>query len=473
MDTLRGPFGDYADGDAYDPAEDEIGREAPPQPIGQDERRLQVRAYNHWASLLGNRAFPLIADLETGGLPDFDPYSVLLDVSGGIDNPAVRYIGSAIAAESECDPASIRTLAEVPGRSLLSRLTDHYMQILANQAPIGFEAEFVNQRGGTILYRGILLPFSGSMASEGIDLIYGVINWKELADQHTTDTLMQEIDRVLSPRRGREPALPGEPLAAWADGPLAMPEVSDAAKVAGDKPAGEGDVLDLGALSSADALGWGAFDLGLAQAADDAAAWGLADILASARELAEAAHGTEERGRKALYAAIGRAHDFALAAVAEPDAFAELVADAGLAMQERAPLIPLVKLVFGAAYDKTRLTEYATVIGHARRLDLGPGALADFLARAPGGLKGVVHLERRLRREEKGDPGARPRRALGEVLAGQLRALPARPLGALAGEGEEFALLVARRTPSGEVVLVGEVSGEPALLERAARKLIG
>jgi hypothetical protein len=37
----------------------------------------------------------------------------------------------------------------VPSRSLLSRLTDHYLQIIANSAPIGFEAEFVGQRGYT------------------------------------------------------------------------------------------------------------------------------------------------------------------------------------------------------------------------------------------------------------------------------------------------------------------------------------
>ena len=69
------------------------------------------------------------------------------------------------------------------------------MQILANQAPIGFEAEFVNQRGVTILYRGILLPFSSD--DDTIDFIYGVINWKEIADQQTTDELLLEIDQAL------------------------------------------------------------------------------------------------------------------------------------------------------------------------------------------------------------------------------------------------------------------------------------
>jgi hypothetical protein len=133
-------------------------------------------------------------------------------------------------------------------------------------------------------------------------------------------------------------------------------------------------------------------------------------------------------------------------------------------MQERAPLIPVVKLVFGADYDKTRLTEYASVIAHARRLGLGAGELARFLARQPGGLKAVVQAERQLRRAEG---GALPEPTR-DRLARRLRQLPARPL---PPTGEEFALVVARRTPEGEIVLLGEVA-DPALLERAARKLL-
>ena len=197
MDTLRGNFGsgDYAnDYRDYDPAEDDMVREPPPSPIGQDERRMQVRAYNHWAGLLKDRNFPSIEDLDPENLHDFGPYSVVLDFTAGIEDPAIQFVGSEIARE--CDASDeIETLSDVPSRSLLSRITDHYMQILANQAPIGFEAEFVNQRGATILYRGILLPFSSD--DDTIDFIYGVINWKEMADQQTTDELLLEIDQAL------------------------------------------------------------------------------------------------------------------------------------------------------------------------------------------------------------------------------------------------------------------------------------
>jgi hypothetical protein len=122
--------------------------------------------------------------------------------------------------------------------------------------------------------------------------------------------------------------------------------------------------------------------------------------------MAALAIGSEDRTRQALYAAIGRAWDFALAAEAEPDDFAQLVAEAGLALQARAPLIPVVKLVFGAQYDKTRLTEYATALAHAHRLGLSRGELAGFLGETPGGLKGVVAAERGCAAARKARPGS-------------------------------------------------------------------
>ncbi len=525
MDTYRGNFIDRLDGGedhaAFDSAEDEAVNEPPPSPVGQDERRMQVRAYNHWASLLDNRNFPSIEDLDPTALPDFGPYSVLLDFTGGIENPSIQFLGDQLAVECGTHD-QIAALADVPSRSLLSRITDHYMQILANQAPIGFEAEFLNQRDKSILYRGILLPFSSD--DDTIDFIYGVINWKELADQQTTDELLQEIDTALDvqtePRRD-------DALTDWADGPntglafqsdlAAKLDESDeddvldleveAAAVEAEEDVLEldsefaeaDDVLDLADLADpvdleaalpepgfdvSEPSGRAPLDLAslsfsaepdsadeFAALADDPAEMGLADWLASARELAEAARGSEDRTRQALYAAVGRAYDFSLAAAQQPEEFAELLADSGLTAQDRAPLTPLVKLVFGADYDKTRLAEFASALSHAQRLGLEPGTLAEHLTKAPGGLKGVVSEERRLKREESGKPAV-VRDTPREALARKLRKLDHMSLEAVSAEGSEFTLLVARRLPSGEVVVLGEVSDDAALLERAARKIL-
>jgi hypothetical protein len=467
MDTLRGRLsGVAADNDARDSdyGDDETGRELPPAAIGQDERRMQVRAYNFWASMLDNRNFPSVDQLDPDNLPDFGPFSVLLDFTGGIDNPAIRFLGDKLAAECGAE-GPIAQLADVPRRSLLSRITDHYMQILANQAPIGFEAEFVNQRGSTILYRGILLPFAA--ADDRIDTIYGVINWKELADQQTTDELLLEIDQALDPQP--EPVRAEAPLTEWADGPADNSGVLELATPL--------EPEDGGTEWPSPTFGEMAFD-GAEEAplpgmaGEDLEPMGLADWLASARELADLARGSEDRSRQALYAAIGRAYDFALAAADEPDAFRELLEDAGLTVQERAPLTPVVKLVFGADYDKTRLAEYASALGYARRIGLARGELADHLAQAPGGLKGIVTGERRLRREESGKAVA-PREAPRKTIQRKLRKLAHQPLSEVSSDGSEFTLLVARRLTSGEVVLLGEVGDDVQLLEKAAKKLIG
>jgi hypothetical protein len=146
-----------------------------------------------------------------------------------------------------------------------------------------------------------------------------------------------------------------------------------------------------------------------------------------------------------------------------------MLEDAGLVVQDRAPMTPVVKLVFGADYDKTRLTEYATALLHARRVGVPQGKLAEHLAQAEGGLKGVVAGERLLRRKA----GAKPApTGPGKVVARKLRALAPQSFADIAGDGAEFALVMVRRS-AGMVEVLGEVPDDVALVERAARKLAG
>lgn len=601
MDTLRGAFDSDAtahrswDASEEDGADRAAARDLPPESIGRDERRMQVRAYNHWASLLGERMFPNIADLDPADLPDFGPHSVLLDFTDGIDNPEVRFLGEKLGKECGQN-ASIGHLSDVPPRSLLSRITDHYMQILANQAPIGFEAEFVNHAGIAILYRGILLPYSSD--DSAIDYIYGVINWKEMADQLTADELLLEIDQALE--LGSELELaheasprPADPVTDWADSPAhegeegstAADDTDDFDKLAAlhtapdgdaedsglpdfshyaldhddeeeyDEDEGEGDNAGYSFASLADyieaptkkaivltgleplpmpeeyapeyAPEYAASDyeseyaaapepeaepevalsepvaepvaepapelasepevvaelapehgLEVEEADDFAVAGdlpgdaGLYDCLALARELARAADSTEDRSRTALYAAVSRAYDFSLVAQESPEDYAELIADSGLTVQDRAPMTPVVKLVFGHDYDKTRLTEYAAVLTHAHRLKLTRGSLGGILAETEGGVKALVKAERRFRREDQGKP-VEDAAAVREALAQALRALEAISLEDLDGAGSEFALVLVRRDEIGCAEILAEIPEDIALIERAARKLVG
>src|SRR5438045_8250340 len=89
--------------------------------IGSDERRMHVRAYNHWVSLLRGRDFPSIEDLEPDDVEDFATNSVLLDFTCGRDDPAISYVGVAIRDECGLD-VDLRSISYVPSRSLLPRL---------------------------------------------------------------------------------------------------------------------------------------------------------------------------------------------------------------------------------------------------------------------------------------------------------------------------------------------------------------
>lgn len=132
----------------------------------------------------------------------------------------------------------------------------------------------------------------------------------------------------------------------------------------------------------------------------------------------------------------------------------------------------MVKLVFGAAYDKTRLAEFASALAHAGRLGITRGQFGAYLARTEGGLKGVVATERRLRKEEAGQP-VEPEGTVRASLARKLRKLEGREPAAIPAEGAEFALVMIRRDADGTVRMLGEIADDIALVERAARKLLG
>ena len=425
MDTLRG-HDIVSEPDDFD----HVGDAAieTPAAIGSDERRMQVRAYNYWASLLGDRALPSIEDLSPADLEDFGPNSVLLDFSAGIENPAIVYLGTALRRECAIT-GSIQYIKDVPPRSLVSRLTDHYLQIIANAAPIGFEAGFVNQRGADILYRGILMPFSSD--DETIDFVFGVISWKELASDEVADEIGREVDAAL-----RSSAAPGTVTPIWADGPAA-------------------DEDDISTLDLT----------GMESPAIDAP---LADWLALARDGVEQARTSETRSHTALYRAIGFAYDFALAAEAAPDDYAEILSDAGIKVQARTPLTAVVKLVFGATYDKTRLTEYAAALDHAKAAGLAVGTFADYLASYDGGLKALIRDERNQRRS---NAPARPDRKTTARAA--MKAAAAIDPVAIATDDDGLAVVVTRREADGTLAIVavlpdGSDLGQRVIMAAAA-----
>ena len=424
--------------------------------IGTDERRMHVRAYNYWCSLLDGRDFPSIQNLQAGEIEDFSSHSVLLNFTGELNNPATPFVGDAIRAEIGVE--TIKRISDVPGRSLLSRLTDHHFQIIATRAPVGFEAEFVNQRGHEISYRGILMPFSSD--GQDIDFVYGVINWKDNGPSSQAKAPLRAVLPPMIAERDDEQdildKLAAEDLAHEerdAECAAVMAVLSPASSL--DEFVPDFDQPDEQVATSSD-------EDELPEPIELDADAGLADHLSAARASADVCKAADGRSRAALYRALAMAYDFSVAARRVPDDYAEILDDAGVKAQARAPMTPIVKLVFGADYDKTRLTEFAAALSYATREEVDFGGFEAFLEAADGGLKGLVAAERKARRP---DTQPQDRLALGKAA---LRAAAPLALANLA-TNEEFALVLTRRNASGVHEVVQLVS-DSAMLDRALQR---
>ena len=197
----------------------------------------------------------------------------------------------------------------------------------------------------------------------------------------------------------------------------------------------------------------------------------LDELLALARASAAVLGSDEARSRKSLYATLAGAYDLSLAVMQDPRGYARLLERAGLKMQDRAPLTPILKLVLGADYDKTRLTEYAAVLAYGHRKLVPPGHFAGFLEHAEGGLKGLVALERLLRNGDTAAGRPAPRSEPRAAVARRLRKLEGRTLEAFGMGEDEFTLVIARRSADGTIAALAEVPRDVALLERAARRV--
>ncbi len=456
MDNLRGfdPFGIDNAQDAFASAEPgyvtyddgndaDAGIEAPPS-VGTDERRMQVRAYNFWTAQLHDKNYPSIEELVPEDVADFREYSVLLDFTSGTENPSIEYLGETLRIECGLGE-DITYLDQVPPRSLLSRITDHYLQIIGNRAPVGFEAEFVNNRGLNIMYRGILLPYSSD--DDTIDFIYGVINWKEAAAPSEVAAIEAEVSEAIHNDGLQITLARKEHVPVWADSPTSAPLAE----------------APLELTSELSLVGGCIFD---DTQPDEHSS--LADWLDSARSIAESARDEDARSRETLYKAIGRAYDFSLVAEKSADDYSELLSDSGLKAQDRAPMTPIAKLVFGAGYDKTRLTEFATVLTYAHRNAVPAGGLSDVIGGYDGGLKGIIKAERQARKVSKG-------RHVPIVTADprdRLRNARARDLADFSGNGDEFVILVARREADGSVCIIGNVEGDKALADKVISRTI-
>ena len=378
---------------------------------------MNARLRRYWDGLREGAAFASITRFNVEAIPEFGQHAFMLDLSNDSEDPLVRYVGRDLTTNCGVNVAGKR-LSEIPAASLLARVASHYRQIVATRHSSAFANEFVGEASKLTLYRGVMLPFTKD--GRKIDYIVGAI---------TSRT--EGVAPAVVPRQQTECGQPGD-----------------------------NDARRLRALIEA--------EVGAAPKPDVPAS-PLDQSLRHCQVLARRAAASHARSRQALYQALARIYEFHFQAEADPVALDALLAAHDLTKQDRAPFTPIVKLVFGAGFDKTRLSEYAAALGYAQRCGQSATGFLGFLDSQDGGLKGCVRAERAARRTEQGHPldaTERARDLLRQIDAAGLITDPD-------GGTEEFVLVLGRRSVNqpGVIEVLRILDEKPAVVAATVKKL--
>lgn len=213
-------------------------------------------------------------------------------------------------------------------------------------------------------------------------------------------------------------------------------------------------------------LGWRAIEQIEVVKSDGA----LSEILRRARTAAGKVVSIDGRTRDTLYDALAEAIGFYEESLLAPDDYQLLIKEMGLKTQTRAPFTPVLKMIFGKTYDKTRLTEYAAALSYGWRNGQTRDSFPDFLREQPGGIKGCVAMERKERKIATGNQAADRL----ETARENLRKIPpldlANALSQDSAPDTDFCLLIARRTAEGHLEPIGFAGESDSQLDAAIKR---
>ena len=191
----------------------------------------------------------------------------------------------------------------------------------------------------------------------------------------------------------------------------------------------------------------------------------LDSMLEGCKQAAKAIIHYDGRSRETLYDALASALGFYEATLEDPSSLETLLKNSDLKMQQRAPITPILKLIFGKDYDKTRITEYAAALSYARRNGQTPDTVKAFFSNTSGGIKGCVKLERIDRRAAGGNKTADAYETAKNILRNQ------KPMDFEDVKiDDEFGLLLIRKDENGDVILVKNITDKEANIESIIKK---
>ncbi len=412
-----------------------------------DERRLHLKAFEYWRSLKGEAEYPLFRQLTVSALAAFKDQSLLVErgaqKSDGAYEPdshiTVRFFGSGLTPLFMSRPTvgdDFRTFSDSGfARELLSLLDNR------SAADRAAEFEYVDLEVDS---RGVMLPLSRD--GDSVDFLWVVISAKSYAEAHddlslpTADVAVEAYEGMTLDSAPELTDFSGNSDAIQTDITLPPDDYDGPLDYTEDKPESPGvDPVD------------------------------IEDNLALAQGEARAHLDASTPGFDRLYGLLADTLKLHEQAKIDPEPLRTRLDAEGLKIQERAPYTPILKLIFGKEYDKTRLTEYGAAIAYAVREGVTSDGLVAFLTGAPGGIKGCVRAERAARRGDKTTTAHSRLKAARR----RLREAKPKPLDTVRLRGE-FDVLLARRGSDGQAEILGRAnvseSTLSAIIERRARK---
>lgn len=350
-----------------------------------DDRRLVSRLLDYWVDLSEERRFPALQEFNVSEIKEFRSNCFVLAIEDPVYKSRFRYVGEALREDADIDLTNM-TIDGAPDGTLISQLAAEFGEVIRKQRPVGFEGQFVTKDGANALYRGVLLPF-GSGDSRVENVIGAISSAQKLAKPtivgRTSDAVPNSENKQLR-------------------------EMQETLKVE----------FGLGGQTLA-----------------------LSDVLDDCRSLAAEVESAQSKAREKLYETLAKVYVLHEVSEENADEYDELLTDNGITKQERAPFTPLVKLVFGASYDRSRVSEYAAALSYAKRMEQSSSQIKAFLSEQEGGIKGCAIAERTAK--------AGGRTAASDRLESVKRALRDHTVLATVpdnGSGdEEFVLMVGRR----------------------------
>ncbi|MBK5910823.1 hypothetical protein CCR85_04865 [Rhodothalassium salexigens] len=158
-------------------------------PFFASEKRLHIRAFRYWESLLGQAALPVAPDTADADFAPFADHYCRIDLTG--DGDRIVATGAKLAAVSGGTYAGW-TPASVPDELLLGRVLRHFDEVLEAAAPVGLDAELDLDTDLVLPFRAILLPFADP--SMALATVIAVVSWKEAVIEQSGYTPLASND---------------------------------------------------------------------------------------------------------------------------------------------------------------------------------------------------------------------------------------------------------------------------------------